>query len=314
VPEHAIYAASFQKTKVAFPRVWAAGKKDVYAENVTDRYAKAETLTENQVRVLIRVWQAGRKTRLAVPLTVTDLSDPKKVLQGESRGESADKNDIAGFNLLPNHEYSLVVGGPVRLEQHFKTTADKEKVLEIEIPQEKKQPPALTKELSDRIEKEALAFFSATEDQQTKWQFDAKLDQLLIGQDGAVRSAVWKAYQGAPIHDKMKKDFKENQVRYKDYLSAYKVREVGKKPDKGWPLFIAMHGGGGAPKKVNDDQWKIMERYYKDQPSVTGYKYLALRAPNDTWNGFYDEYVPPLIMNLIRQFLVLVTLTPTRCS
>ncbi len=27
-------------------------------------------------------------------------------------------------------------------------------------------------------------------------------------------------------------------------------------------------------------------------------------APNNTWNGFYDEYVPPLIMNLIRQFAI----------
>src|SRR4029077_13442486 len=35
---------------------------------------------------------------------------------------------------------------------------------------------------------------------------------------------------------------------------------------------------------------------------ITGYKYLALRAPNDTWNGFYDDYVPPLVINLIRQF------------
>jgi pimeloyl-ACP methyl ester carboxylesterase len=63
-----------------------------------------------------------------------------------------------------------------------------------------------------------------------------------------------------------------------------------------------MHGGGGAPKELNDSQWKVMQIYYKDQPSVTGYKYVALRAPNDTWNGFYDTYVPPLIINLIEQF------------
>ena len=63
-----------------------------------------------------------------------------------------------------------------------------------------------------------------------------------------------------------------------------------------------MHGGGGAPKEVNDGQWQHMQIYYKDQPGGTGYKYLALCAPNDTWNGFYDDYVPPLIGNLLRQF------------
>jgi pimeloyl-ACP methyl ester carboxylesterase len=63
-----------------------------------------------------------------------------------------------------------------------------------------------------------------------------------------------------------------------------------------------MHGGGGAPKELNDRQWKQMQSYYKDHPEAGGYIYLALRAPNDEWNGFYADYVYPLIDNLIRQF------------
>jgi pimeloyl-ACP methyl ester carboxylesterase len=55
-----------------------------------------------------------------------------------------------------------------------------------------------------------------------------------------------------------------------------------------------------------------MQRYYRDQPSVTGYQYLALRAPNDTWNGFYDDYVPPLVVNLIRQFLLFGDVNPDK--
>ena len=51
---------------------------------------------------------------------------------------------------------------------------------------------------------------------------------------------------------------------------------------------------------------------YKDHPEVSGYKYLALRAPNDTWNGFYDDYVPPLIINLIRQFTLLGEVDPDK--
>lgn len=73
-----------------------------------------------------------------------------------------------------------------------------------------------------------------------------------------------------------------------------------------------MHGGGGVPKEVNDSQWKVMQRYYRDQESVTGYKYLALRAPNDTWNGFYDTYVPPLVAQLVRQFLLFGEVDPDR--
>src|SRR5579859_1421939 len=40
VREHAIYAATFRKTDVSFPLVWAPQRKDVYAENVTDRYTR----------------------------------------------------------------------------------------------------------------------------------------------------------------------------------------------------------------------------------------------------------------------------------
>jgi pimeloyl-ACP methyl ester carboxylesterase len=72
----------------------------------------------------------------------------------------------------------------------------------------------------------------------------------------------------------------------------------------GWPLFIAMHGGGGAPQRVNDQQWQVMQRYYRDHPELGGYLYLALRAPNNEWNGFYTGYVYPLVANLIRQFLL----------
>ncbi len=205
-PEHAIYAASFRKTDLSFPLVWAPNRKDVFAENVTERYA---------------------------------------------------------------------------------AKADKD---------------ALEKEQAEQIGKEAAAYFKAGDDERAKWQFDPNLDALLAAHEAAVRAAVWQAYQAAPIHAELKKDFDANQVRYKDYLSAYVVREVGKKPDGGWPLVIAMHGGGGAPKEVNDSQWQIMQIYYKDHPEVSGYKYLALRAPNDTWNGFYDDYVPPLIINLIKQF------------
>ena len=164
----------------------------------------------------------------------------------------------------------------------------------------------------DRVYKEALAYFSAPPDERAKWRFDAKLDKLLADEEPGVRKAVMRAYQDAPIHTALKKDFDEKQVRYKEHVSPYKVREVGKKPEKGWPLVIAMHGGGNAPQKLNDSQWKGMETHDQDQPDLTGYLYLALRAPNDTWNGFYDEYVPPLIANLIRQFVVFGQVDPDK--
>jgi predicted esterase len=161
-------------------------------------------------------------------------------------------------------------------------------------------------------EKAARAYFAASPEERAGWKFDTSLDDWLAGDEAAVRRAVWQAYLTAPAHAEAKTDFDKNQVRFDKHLSPYTVKKVGKRPAKGWPLFIAMHGGGGAPQKLNDSQWDHMKIYYKDQPSVEGYQYLALRAPNNIWNGFYDDYVPPLIINLIRQFLLFGDVDPDK--
>ena len=83
------------------------------------------------------------------------------------------------------------------------------------------------------VEKEAGAFFKADEADREKWKFDAALDKLLAANDAAVRAAVWKAYKSAPIHEKLKADYDEKRVRSGEHVSAYVVREVGKRPDKG---------------------------------------------------------------------------------
>jgi hypothetical protein len=313
--QHAIYAASFQKTSVTFPLVWAPGRKDIFAENVTDRYAKAKPADGKGTRVLIRVWQPGRKKRQALPVTVVDRQDANKVFSGESRGEGADTNDILAFELPAGREYLVRLGKPVRLEKAFKTTAEKQQFLDFEVGDKQEEPArktGLTKEQVRQVEKAAREFINADEAKRAKWEFDAKLDQWLADHESEVRGIVWKAFQAAPIHADMKKDFEKNQVRYQKHLSPYTVKKVGQKPKNGWPLFIAMHGGGGVPKNINDGQWKHMQIYYRDQPSVTGYQYLALRAPNDVWNGFYDDYVPPLVTNLVRQFLLLGDVDPDK--
>jgi predicted esterase len=126
-----------------------------------------------------------------------------------------------------------------------------------------------------------------------------------------VRAAVWAAWKKAP-HPRRASGFQANRVRFDKHESPYVVRTVGERPANGWPLFIAMHGGGGAPKEVNDSQWQGMQRHYKDHPELGGYKYLALRAPNDTWNGFYDDYVYPLIGNLTANFNLFGDIDPNK--
>lgn len=153
--------------------------------------------------------------------------------------------------------------------------------------------------------REALAaFFAAPADQQADWKFDPALDRLLIPSSSDVRRVAWEAFRASPAHGDLRADRAASRVRFDRYESPYTVRSVGVKPAAGWGLVIALHGGGGAPREVNDQQWRVMQTYYRDQPQAGGYLYVALRAPNDEWNGFYDDYVYPLIANLLRQFAV----------
>jgi hypothetical protein len=100
-------------------------------------------------------------------------------------------------------------------------------------------------------------------------------------------------------------------VSTKERTSPYLWRHVGETPKDGWALVIAMHGGGNAPKQVNDSQWDGMfKSYYHDHPESGGYVYLALRAPNDTWNGFYDDAICPLVERLILQFVLFDDVNP----
>jgi transglutaminase-like putative cysteine protease/predicted esterase len=290
-PVHAIYAATFRRTGVVFPLPWAPRSRDFHAENVTARYARARP--EKLARVLIGVVAAGTKKRLVLPVVVEEKASRREKCRGVSKGELADTNDLLAFELQPGRRYVVRVGAPVRAEAAF-TARGAEQTITVEVP-------AADAALAAELTKQARRYFEATPERRAAWKFNADLEALLAKDDQAARQAVWVAYRSAAIHQGAKKDFDDRVVRHDRYVSAYTVKEVGKKPPRGWPVFIALHGGGGAPKSVNDRQWKVMQRYYHDQPSVPGYLYVALRAPNDAWNGFYDGYVPPLIANLIRQ-------------
>jgi pimeloyl-ACP methyl ester carboxylesterase len=177
-------------------------------------------------------------------------------------------------------------------------------------------PPPVTTPLKledeTKLRKAFTEFFTAPTNRQAAWKFSGGLEKLLRKNEPAVRRAAWDAFRTAPTHDALKQDFDARQARFEKHLSPYTVKTVGVRPTNGWALFIAMHGGGGAPKQVNDSQWKHMQIYYRDHPEAGGYLYVALRAPNDTWNGFYDTYVYPLIANLTRQFRLFGDVDPNK--
>jgi pimeloyl-ACP methyl ester carboxylesterase len=153
----------------------------------------------------------------------------------------------------------------------------------------------------------------ADDQRRAAFEFDRNLDARLLtaAGDAQLRDLVWRAILK---HERarLQPDHDARLVRAGGKQSPFTVREVGEKPSGGWPLVIAMHGGGGVAKEVNDAQWRHMQEYYRDHPEASGYLYCALRAPTDEWNGFYTDYFYPLVEQLIRQFVCCSDVDPDR--
>ena len=319
VPQHAIWATSFKRTPDHFPLVWLPGDKSVPAVNVTERYAARPAPAPEEDAVLsVKVMDAAGR-RVVADLTVIALELPDKNLTGKSHDESADLNDFANFKVNSKRRYRVVASLGGRTETTDVQMASLDQLMTMVLPEK----PSATAEAASptkpfaaddaaALQKELTKYFTAKDDERAKWKFPAKLEKLLAQNEAGVRAVAWEAFRAAPIHAELRTDYDAKVVTYQEHISPYTVKQVGTKPAKGWALFIAMHGGGGAPKELNDSQWRHMQIYYKDHPEAGGYLYLALRAPNDKWNGFYDNYVYPLIDNLILQFRLFGDIDPDK--
>ena len=312
-PRHAIFAASFKKTGTAYPLVWAPENTTVHAVNVTERYAPATpaAVPDDRTRLQINVVDAAGR-RVVARVTVRDIARAAERFEGDSPSETADRNNFLSFDVPRDREYEIkVVYNGLSVSRPFHAGTGAPGTVEIRLPS---AAPAASLGADDRARVKAVvtSYFAKPAGSSEGTNFPAELNALLRGHEAEIRRIAWDAYRAAPFHDEMKRDFDGNRVRYGEYVSPYTLKTVGMRPASGWPLFIAMHGGGSGPKELNDSQWVEMRTHYKDHPEVGGYQYLALRAPNDTWNGFYDTYVYPLVHNLIREFVLFGDVDPNK--
>src|SRR5262249_45405382 len=69
-------------------------------------------------------------------------------------------------------------------------------------------------------------------------------------------------------------------IRDGERAMPFSFQVFGPKPDRGHSLWISLHGGGGVPHEVNDQQWENQKTLYHIDEGL----YVTPRAPVDTWN------------------------------
>ena len=73
-------------------------------------------------------------------------------------------------------------------------------------------------------------------------------------------------------------------------------------------LWISMHGGGGAPEKVNTQQWENQKHLYTLDEGV----YVAPRAPTNTWNLWHQSHIDPMFERLIENMIAFEGVDPNK--
>lgn len=91
----------------------------------------------------------------------------------------------------------------------------------------------------------------------------------------------------------------------------YSAKVIGEKPKNGYPLYIALHGGGQSDTPdMNDSQWEIMKSYYFD--SVENGIYAAPRGIRDTWNTHFNPESYYFYRRLIQNMIIFFGADPDR--
>lgn len=87
--------------------------------------------------------------------------------------------------------------------------------------------------------------------------------------------------------DERESELAEGQIAMGDITMRVDMQVIGEPDEKGYPMIIALHGGGSSDTPtMNDSQWAQMKEYYKG--SVTNGVYITPRGIRDTWDTHFN--------------------------
>ena len=110
------------------------------------------------------------------------------------------------------------------------------------------KPSTILENLEKSLNEPTLDLKKLSEQPFTSEPMDSKTANL-------AKEMIIKAYKKQIQNDRMK-ELSEKVFRDGRLEMPYDFQIYGEKPSTGRSLWISLHGGGGAPKQVNDQQWQ----------------------------------------------------------
>ncbi|MGI9242604.1 MAG: transglutaminase domain-containing protein [Verrucomicrobiales bacterium] len=301
--KHAIWATSWKGEDGWFPMVWNLKNREVGAVNVTARYAKDAGKAEKKVPVYVRVFDKPGGGRIVVQVELLG-ADGAVAQSTTTKAGTADLNDMAMVKVVPGEKFQLrltqegdvrllekSVGGETTLDLHWDGLETAESLPDVRswldlLPEERHlsaPPRSLSKDEATAVADLVFATLCGEE----KEAREEEIERRETGGGMGIRMGVVKAAG------------KEMKVL---------ERTFGEAPEGGHSLWISMHGGGGAPARVNDGQWKNQIRLYEPEEGI----YVAPRAPTDRWNLWHEGHMDDLIDRAIENYVIDRGVNPDR--
>lgn len=120
-----------------------------------------------------------------------------------------------------------------------------------------------------------------------------------------------REYYQKKVAELKKKRVSQHQAKeiiYGKFVMPYKFKMYGEKPKNGRSLHISMHGGGGAPAALNDQQWENQHTLYQPKEGL----FLAPRAATNTWNLWHQKHIDVMFQQLIEDCIILHDVDPNK--
>ncbi|MEI7921166.1 MAG: alpha/beta hydrolase [Planctomycetota bacterium] len=121
------------------------------------------------------------------------------------------------------------------------------------------------------------------------------------------RELAWSSFANR-MKPELQAELKSGELKIGGKAMPFTYKTFGERPRKGHSLWISMHGGGGAPKAVNDRQWENQKRLYKLEEGI----YLVPRAPTDTWDLWHQGHIDTMFTRLIQDMIIVEGVDPNR--
>ncbi len=299
-PKHGIFAVSWGDSPMRWPMAFDDGPPPGRAIDVTARYlAASPELPEGHGRLRVRVRRGDG--RVALPVSVRTSGG--EVMEAVSKDERFDANDHVEFVLPLGSQATVSAEGGSRSirfeEDETLVTLDLAEAASPDPgPDAKASRAALNAFVRDlRRSEDGLAVPNGDYATVPLTETDARRARAIAV---AHHTDVLKRTHGAAIRNgAVEIDGLSMPVWYQSYGDA----AFGSRP-----LFISMHGGGGAPPHVNTSQWENQKRLYRPERGI----YLAPRAPTDTWNLWHQGHVDRFFDRIIAGMVALEGVDPDR--